>query len=204
MKKIFILILIVTWVSSCENQEQEWADFKTKTVYFPFQSPIRTLSFGEDRIDNSLDKELKFDIGVTISGMYENKKNWTVDYILDNSLMADSVFGNGGVPLIQLPSNYYTLSPLNTIIIPKGSFSGRVQVQLSDQFFNDTLALTGQYVIPLRITGTSADSILTGNASAANPDRRNVNDWVSLQSPKDWVLFGIKYINAYQGTYLQR
>jgi len=191
-------------LSACENQELEWEDFEIKAVYFPFQTPIRTLSLGEDRIDNSLDKKLMFDIGVTIGGMYENNQEWTVDYVLDNSLLEDSVFGSGKVPLIQLPSSYYTLNPTNTIIIPNGSFSGRVRVELSDQFLEDTLALTGQYVIPLRITNTSADSILTGTPAVANPDRRIVGNWVSRESPKDWVLFGIKYINAYEGTYLQR
>lgn len=204
MKKIFFLLFIMIWVSGCENQKQEWPDFDTQTVYFPFQTPIRTLSFGEDRIDNSLDKELAFDIGVVISGMYENKKNWTVDYELDNALLEDSVFGSGGAELKLLPQTYYTLDPVNTLTIPKGSFTGRIKVQLTEQFLDDSLALTGQYVIPLIITSTSADSILTGYPAVPNPDRRIVSNWFSRMSPKDWVLFGIKYVNAYAGTWLQR
>lgn len=204
MKNIFLLLFLLIFVFACENQDQEWSDFDTKHVYFPFQTPIRTLSFGEDRIDNSLDKELAFDIGVVISGMYENKKDWTVDYVLDNSLLSDSVFGSGRIELKALPQNYYTLSPVNSLSIPKGSFTGRIRVQLTDEFLNDPLALTGQYVIPLKITGTSADSILTGKPAVPNPDPRIITDWFSRMTPKDWVLFGIKYVNAYSGTWLQR
>ncbi len=204
MKKLLTLIFIIVGISGCENQKQEWPDFETKTVYFPFQTPIRTLSFGEDRIDNSLDKELAFDIGIVISGMYDNKQNWNVDYNKDNNLLSDSVFGNNRVELKAMPENYYTLSPLNTITIPKGSFTGRIRIQLTDDFLNDPLALTGQYVIPLVITGTSADSILTGNPAVPNPDRRINTDWFSRMAPKDWVLFAVKYINAYEGSWLQR
>lgn len=90
MKKIFIFILIIIGITACENMKQEWPDFDLKAVYFPYQTPIRILSFGEDRIDNSLDKKFEFDISVTIGGMYENKKDWTVDYIIDNDLLSDS------------------------------------------------------------------------------------------------------------------
>ena len=204
MRNVFISIILILGITACKNQDVVFPDYTLQAVYFPYQLPVRTLSLGEDRIDNTLDKEYKFDIGVCIGGMYQNKNNWTVDYIVDPTLL-DSAFNLLGVPFIQLPNTYYSLDPVNTATIPSGSFNGLIRVQLTDQFFNDSLALTGQYVIPLRITGTSADSVLSGKAIIQGVgDRRVISDWESGQFPKDWVLFGIKYVNAYHGTYLHR
>lgn len=210
MKKIFILIIFIIVAAACENQPWKFPDYNLQAVYFPVQLPLRTLSLGEDRIDNSLDKEFKFDIGICIGGMYENKQNWTVDYQIDNTL-ADSVYISTS-PQVYIPVNrirvlppaYYTMTPLNTVTIPKGSFNGLIRVQLTDAFFNDTLAILGRYVIPLKITATSADSILQGKAAIPGADRRVVNQWNANQSPKDWVMFGINYVNPYHGTWLHR
>lgn len=206
MKKVFIyIILIIGLLAACENQPVTFSDYDFKAVYFPYQRPLRTLSLGEDRIDNSLDKEGKFDIGVSIGGMYEQKWSWTVDYVLDNTLV-DNVYttSNPPVKILTLPSAYYTLSPTGTVTIPKGSYNGLIHVQLTDAFFNDTISLTGMYVIPLRLTSTSADTILVGAPSTTNPDRRIISHWLTNKSPKDWTLFGIKYVNAFHGTYLHR
>lgn len=205
MKKVFILIILIIGITACENQPMEYVDFDYTAVYFPIQLPLRTLSLGEDRIDNSLDKEFKLHVGVSIGGLYSNKKDWTVDYEVDNSLAADVYTSKTpNLKIIPLPSSYYTLSPENTTIIHSGSFNGLILVQLTDAFFNDTLSITGQYVLPLKITATSADSILSGKASAENPDPRIVGHWLSNKSPKNWVMYGIKYVNAYHGTYLHR
>ena len=202
--RIILIVLIIVGLAGCENQEQTFPDYSLQAVYFPIQLPIRTLSLGEDRIDNTLDREHKFDIGVSIGGMYQNNKNWTVDYVVDTTL-CDNALNASGAPLIALPSSYYTLDPVNTVIIPKGSFNGLIRVQLTDDFFNDSLSITGQYVIPLRITGTSADSVLSGKpVRPGEVDRRVLADWESGKAPKDWVMYGIKYVNAYHGTYLHR
>lgn len=189
---------------ACENQEQIFDDFDYKSVYFPYQLPLRTLSLGEDRIDNTMDKAFQFDIGVTIGGMYKNEKNWTVDFIVDNSLTEEVYISATGAKVHPLPSSYYSLDPAGTVIIPKGYFNGRIKVQLTEEFFNDSLAITGNYVVPLRITATSADTILFGKGAVSNPDPRVIEDWESGKAPKHWTMFGIKYINAYHGNYLQR
>ncbi len=204
MKKLFVILLIVG-IAACENQEVTFPDYDLKAVYFPVQLPIRTLSLGEDRLDNSLDKQYIFDIGATIGGMYENKREWTIDYVVDPSLTND-VYTNTdpNLKIIPLPTEYYTISPLNKIIIPKGEFNGRIRIQLTRDFFDDPLALTGQYVVPLRMTNTSADSILLGKPATDNPDPRIKADWESAKFPKNWTMYGIKYVNAYHGTYLHR
>ncbi|WP_339923417.1 DUF1735 domain-containing protein [uncultured Cyclobacterium sp.] len=210
MKKILIYLMIVIGTMACKDQEFGFYDYDHTAVYFPIQLPLRTLSIGEDRIDNTLDKDLQFDIAVSIGGLYAtNKNDWTVDFVIDNSL-TDSVYkiDNGDThKVLPLPAEYYTLDAPSLITIPKGSFNGSVRVQLTNAFFDDPLAITGAYVLPLRITNTSADSILVGapaNADIQNPDKRDLNDWEAGKSPKDWVLFGIKYINGYHGSYLQR
>ena len=203
MRNVIICIVLISGLAACENQEQVFDDYDLQAVYFPIQLPIRSLSLGEDRIDNTLDREHKFDIGVSIGGMYENKWDWTVDYVVDPTL-TDSAY-SGSLRLIALPTSYYTISPQGTVTIPAGSFNGLIRIELADAFFTDPLSLTGQYVVPLLITGTSADSVLSGKqAKPGEADRRILGDWESGKSPKDWVLYGIKYVNAYHGTYLHR
>jgi len=204
MKRVFILISIILGIVACENQPISFEDYDYKSVYFPIQLPLRTLSLGEDRVDNSLDRQYAFDMAVGIGGMYENKKSWTVDFALDPTLL-DSVYHNTtNLKILQLPSSYYTMTPTGTATIPKGEFTGRIRVQLTSSFFDDTLAITGQYVVPLKITDTSADTILEGKAAISNADRRVKSNWESNKSPKNWVMYGIKYVNAYHGTYLHR
>ncbi len=199
MKKILILLLLASVISACENQDSEFQDFDYNAVYFPVQYPVRTLSLGNDVIDNSLDKELKFHIGVTIGGMYENNKNWTVDYVVDESL-CDSLDND----VRPLPSEWYTLEPENQVTIPAGSFTGLILVQLADDFLYDSLSTGNHYVIPLRITSSNADSILSGSPSTSNPDKLVKSDWEAGAPPKDFTLFMVKYVNEYHGKYLKR
>ncbi len=199
MKKALILLLLMTGLGACENQDKEFPDFDYNAVYFPVQFPVRTLSLGNDDIDNSLDKELKFHIGISIGGMYQNTSNWKVQYEVDESL-CDSL-GNDVLPL---PSSYYTLDPAGEVTIAPGSFSGYILVQLTDAFLADSLATGNHYVVPLRITSTNADSILTGLPAISNPDKRVISDWNASAPAKDFTLYMIKYVNEYHGTYLRR
>lgn len=60
-------------------------------------------------------------------------------------------------------------------------------------------------MIPLRITrAENIDSVLTGLSfgTVDNPDRVNAAHWDIL--PKDYTLFGIKYMNRFHGNYLRR
>lgn len=202
MKKIILLSLIVI-VAACGNQENDFPDFDYTGVYFPIQFPVRTLILGEDRFDNSLDKELKFHIGAIIAGMYKNTKTWTIDYVIDEDLTED-LYAPPFDRVLPLPTEYYTLNPVNTITISPGSVKGLIQVQLTDAFLDDPLSLTGYYVIPLRMTSTDADIIVTGVPLVDDPDKRVSLHWEPGNQPKDFVLFGIKYINPYHGFYLHR
>ena len=202
MKKLIYIPMVIAICIACENQEFDYPDYDYTAVYFPMQYPVRTLVLGEDRVDNSMDQELKFQIGVTIGGLFENRKDWNVEVVLDESL-AQGLVNQNGDTLRILPSEYYTLGS-NQLVIPSGDFSGFVDVQLNEIFLSDSLATFSNYVIPLRITDTDADSILSGLPVVEAPNKHLSADWDPSALPKDFVLFGIKYINLYHGYYLHR
>jgi hypothetical protein len=204
MKRLIPILTVFALVTGCEQELPEFQDFEYTAVYYPFQYPMRTLSMGEeDAYDNSLEKELVFHIAPVIGGMYENTESWTVDFEVADTL-AHHIENVGGDTILPLPASYYSLTPSGQVVIPPGSFRGMIEVQLTQDFLNDPLSYGNHYVIPLRITGTSADSVLTGLPSGVNPDPdpRRASDW-SIQ-PKDFVLYGIKYVNPYHGTWLHR
>ena len=203
MKKIVYLLSIVALLFGCENQDVEFDDFAYQTVYFPFQTPVRSLMLGDEVIgDNSIDLEHAFSIGASIGGMYENKKDRVITVELAPEL-ASKITDAAGKELKLLPSNYYNTT-FDKITIPAGSFFGKFRVNLTDAFFADPLAISLNYVIPVRITDAEGDSILSGKPikSVVSPDPRVATDW--LITPKNYVLFGIKYINPTHGVYLLR
>ena len=219
MNKIFSGFLLTSLILvGCTNQDQVFDDYTTQSVYFPLQYPIRTIVLGEDRIDNSIDLQKAFDIGVTVAGMYENKLDRTVGFELAPSLLPDVALGLDTVygkdlnnlesQLSILPTNYYSLVPDTKVVVPKGSLRGLIRVNLTDDFFNDPKAYSFNYVIPLRITNVSHNfQILTGkaaNGTIVSPRWYVSADWATGYAPKDFTLFGVKFINVWQGTYFQR
>nr|WP_294897647.1 DUF5627 domain-containing protein [uncultured Pedobacter sp.] len=184
IKKIANILLVLTaLVSSCKNSEWNFPDYKTKSVYFAYQSPVRTITQGEDVFDTSLDNLGRCQIMATTGGVYSNKSDVTIDFVVDNSLTQglSYTFPNSG-NVLPMPANYYNLSA-SKIVIPKGKIIGGVEVQLTDAFFQDPLSVKTTYVIPLKMTGVQqADSIL---------------------STKDYTLYAIKYINPWTGNYLR-
>lgn len=70
MKKILAFLSAAVLLSACHNKPFDYEDFDYQTVCFPFQYPVRTLSLGNDVLDNSLDRAHKFNIGVVLGGVY--------------------------------------------------------------------------------------------------------------------------------------
>lgn len=207
MKKIcFISMVLLAVLASCKNKDAEFPDYGTQTVYFAYQYPVRTITLGEDIFSTTLDNQHKCEIMATTGGVYSNKKDITIDVAVDNSLLSN---GNGyafntltGGNIVAMPGNYYSLAS-DKIVIPSGSLSGGVEVQLTDAFFADPLSLQKTYVIPLRMTNVlNADSILSGSPLVANPVTLNAGDWNIV--PKNYILYAIKYINTWEGFYLRR
>ncbi len=206
MKKIiFVFLSGVLFLTACHNEDVEFPDYKSTTVYFAYQSPVRTLILGSDyTYDNSLDTTHQCEIYATIGGVYSNNTNRTLDIVVDNSLCSKLTFESAaGSPVLPMPSIYYTLPSSMQIVIPSGSIMGGIKIQLTDAFFADPLAMKNTYVIPLRITKVaSADSILSGKALVSNPNRFISTDWATV--PKDYILYAIKYKNPWDATYLRR
>jgi hypothetical protein len=206
MKQIIAItgiILIIFGMFSCKNQDRDFPDFEYTSTYFPYQFPIRTLVLGDFYYDNTLDNEYKFLISATLGGVYENTETFTVNFAVDPTLTSNLYFNAAGTqPVIPLPASYYTLSDNGKIIIPGGKMSGSVTVQLTEAFFNDPLAIGNNYVIPLKISGATSDSVLQGRTTVANPDPRRAADWILM--PKNYTLFGIKFVNEYSGKYLMK
>lgn len=206
MKKIFYITLLSAFVAglftSCENEDWEFPDYEYSAVYFAYQSPVRTITLGEDVFDTSLDNEYKCQIMATIGGVYANNKDIEIGIRVDNSLCEELIFDGSDRDVLPMPSNYYSLSS-DKITIEKGSLLGGVTVQLTDAFFSDPKSLETNYVIPVVMTGVvNADTILSGKPLADNPRRSVSSDW-DVQ-PKDFILYAVKYINRYDANYLRR
>lgn len=207
MKKIILLLCIILVVCySCSNKDSVFPDYKYTAVYFPYQSPVKTLVLGEDIYDNSLDNQHKCLIMATMGGVYENKKDITMSVVVDTTLTRLLKFESAtGDDVLAMPEHYYSLAAGKDqkIVIPSGKMMGGLEVQLTDAFFQDPRSIKNTFVIPLRITAVAnADSVLRGKSNSENPDRRRAGDWVTL--PKDYVLYAVKYVNQYHGTYLRR
>ena len=201
--KIFsVLVILLVSLSSCTNQDTEFNDFDYQSVYFAYQFPVRTITLGEDVFDTSMDNEYKCRIIATLGGVNGNNKDVTIDVEVANPLTSGLLFRPGGDPIVAMPSNYYSLLS-DKIVISKGQITGGVDVQLTDAFFADPLAIKNTYVIPLRMTNVvNADTILSGKQLVANPNRAIISDW-SI-APKDFIFYAIKYINPRDGFYLRR
>ncbi|THU41199.1 DUF1735 domain-containing protein [Niastella caeni] len=184
MKKFLIPIILLFVLVSCSSKEVEFPDYDYQTVYFAYQYPVRTITFGEDVFSTELDNQGKCKILATTGGVYSSKRNIQIGISVDNSLLARPLlFNAGGDQIVAMPNNYYSLAADN-IVIPEGGLTGGVEVQLTEAFFNDPASIKKTYVIPLRMTSKSnADSILSG---------------------KDFILYAIKYVNPWHGNYLRR
>ncbi|NLR67352.1 DUF1735 domain-containing protein [Chitinophaga varians] len=182
MKK-FLMPVVLLLLAAC-NKNVTFPDYPYQTVYFAYQYPVRTITFGEDIFSTELDNQRKCKIMAATGGVYYSKNDVNISIAVDNTLLGNGLlFGAGKDEILPMPAKYYSLAD-NKIIIPKGSLAGGVEVQLADAFFNDPKAIKNTYVIPLRITDKSgADSVLSG---------------------KDFILYAVKYVNEWHGNYLRR
>lgn len=204
MKRTFLISLILLSLLTACNKDWSFPDYKYSTVYFAYQAPVRTLVLGEDIYDNTMDNEHKFTIMATMGGVYENKKDITLDVSIDNSFTQNVKFNTAnGDNVIAMPGDYFVMPKNMKIVIPAGKVMGGMEIQLTDAFFADPRSIKNTFVIPMKINSvTNADSVLKGVSSLATPNRLKVTDWSTV--PKDYVLYAVKYINPYHGAYLRR
>jgi hypothetical protein len=185
--------------SSCKNGDKTFDDFEEgTTVYFAYQTPVRTIVLGDDEYDTSLDKAHKCQIQATFGGSYDGS-NGSVQIAVDNSLVQNLTFADN-TPVKAMPENYYSLST-NTLSFG-GTFKGVTEVQLTDAFFNDPNATKNTYVIPVVMTGQSGfGKILTGTLKEGEAAVRTNPDAWDVQ-PMDYVLYCVKFQNKYSGYWL--
>jgi hypothetical protein len=208
MNRVFLglAITVISTLTGClKNSDITHPDSGYQTVYFGTQYPIRTVELGEDLfVDNTLDNQRKVLINATTGGVRENNKDIILSFSVDTTLCRKLFFpsSKGGGKIVPLPSNYYQLAS-NQITIPKGSFLGGVELQLTDAFFQDPLAINNNYALPVVLNGVKGvDSILKGTAAVSNPNRNIDANWVV--KPRDFVVYAIKYVNTWHGNYLRR
>ncbi len=188
---------------SCQNQDNDFPDYEGGvSAYFAHQYPVKTITLGDDsEQDNTLDNKHQCVIYATQGGAYKSR-DLSIDVQVDPSLVNDLTFSNG-TPVKAMPSNYYSLE--STTLTKKKDYLFGTTVTLTDAFFADKDALKETYVIPLRmIAARGADRILAGTPAegVANPVSCNPADWAV--APKDYVLYGVKYINPWHSSYLRR
>lgn len=208
MKTIKILAMaamLPAMLSSCHNSDNEFPDFEYQTVYFANQSMGRTVELGRERdVDLTLDNQHCVMVKAVMGGVYKNTVNRIIHFdvvpgLCDNLYYSDD---DGGGKMEVLPADYYTLES-DVITIQPGYIDGGVVVRLSDKFFNDPKSIGYNYVLPVVMTyAEGVDSILQGKPSVENPDRLNALDW--SVTPRDYVLYSVKYVNEWHGVYLRR
>lgn len=201
--KLLLIFPVILAFIACENQDTDFEDFGITACYFPYQTPARTIILGRyDLGFNENDNNHRFEIGITMGGVRQNGEDRRVYFELAPQLI------EGYDTIVQaLPASYYTIQTASPVTIPAGSTKGRIMVQLNDAFFEDTLSFASlnqvNYVVPLVITDVeNLDSVLRGVPLVSDPSRVVASDWSTL--PKDYTLYGIKFINKYHAMYLRR
>jgi hypothetical protein len=165
MKK-YILIFFATAaiLSSCHYEDIEPS--YTTIVLFWHQEYNRNIVVGEG---------LKFSPGIILGGVIDNEKDRLVKFVIDPSLVTNP-------SKTVLPASYYTLSHPTDIVIKKGDHLGFLNVKMdSAAFLADPKSLTGEYVLPIRITGS--------------------NDVDSVNAVKDHLMMYISYWAKQHGNY---
>ena len=184
MKKFIAFIVLSLAMVSC--YEDYILDYTFTAVYFPYQIDVRTFVVGEG---------MKIEVGAALGGVRQNTIDRDVSFIFNGTLLPDALakMKVAGQPyikdataavttLVQMPSNYYTISDPGTMVIRKGWHSGSVVIKPdSVNFLTDSLkTIDASYALPFYITAADADSIL-------EPKRTNV--------------VGLKFENMLFGNY---
>lgn len=183
MKKIvFASFLIVIALSGCKKYEDGYLNAtlpKTVAYFASFQEYSRTVVVGEG---------LEFKIGAALGGVITNTKDRTVDMQIGTVLYKTTPSDTR----LLLPAAYYNasgLGPKISTVIPAGQFIGYFTIVLdSVKFLNDPVSMYKSlnnegYTIPVKIVGTSLDSIAQG---------------------LDTIKVSVKYIAGVDGYYLYK
>ena len=199
-----LLLISLLGMVSCKNDAITFPDYGKTACYFPYQNPARTLILGKYDVGiNTNDNNHNFEIGAEMTGVYTNTKDRKVYFKVAESLL------NGVTNVTALPTAYYSIQTASPAIIPAGSTKAIISIHLNDAFFNDPKSIAPtqntNFVVPVVISSVEGlDSILVGKpvSGLVSPRMAVSTDW--SEQPKNFTLFGIKFINKYHGNYLRR
>ena len=150
MKLNFITLSIaaaaVLSLSGCGFDDYD-IQYPTKRVLFTYQTYNYQVVVGEG---------LQLKVGFVFAGLPENDRDRVVKYTVDESLVTNA-------NQTALPADLYEFDNSSEIVIPKGALKAYMPVRLdSAKFVNDPKALTGEYILPVKITEADADEISPG------------------------------------------
>ena len=129
------LVAICIDFAACKFDEYDLT-YPYTSVFFVNQKYTRNVIVGEG---------LKIGVGITLSGLDNNKEDRIVEYKIDPSLVTDP-------DQTVLPPEYYKLGHPSQIVIPKGKLKGYLPVVLdSAKFLADSKSLTGEFILPVRL-----------------------------------------------------
>lgn len=164
-KNIFIVLILSAILSSC-GFEEETISYGTTSAYFYNQNYNRNIVVGEG---------LNLKAGIMFSGLINNNKKRVVSFAIDPSVVTAS-------GKTVMPANYYTLSSTSEFVFPVNEEQGYVDIKIdSAAFLADPKALTGEYVIPFRVTGS--------------------NDVDSINAAKNYMVLSVNYWAKQHGNY---
>jgi hypothetical protein len=176
MKKFLYLAITAMLLTGC--YEPYVKDYDWSGVYIAYQYDLRSLVVGEG---------MKFKVGAVLGGVINNNKDRYVDFVVDNALITDSLTAFGGTTamdgmkltpsqnyvslaiskagitsLTPVPSNLYSLSASDRIIISKGNHTGTMTFKADSlAFISDPNAgHNPYYAIAWRITSADADVVI--------------------------------------------
>ncbi|MFV0378647.1 MAG: BT_3987 domain-containing protein [Mangrovibacterium sp.] len=164
-KNRFILLILTVVLGSC-GFDDEVVSYDYTSVYFYNQNYNRNIVVGEG---------LKLKAGIMFSGLINNNQARKVQFTIDPSVVTDAT-------KTVLPSSYYTLSSSSEIVVPVNEEQGYVSIAIdSAAFLADPKALTGEYVIPFRLTSST--------------------DVDSINAAKDYMVIAVSYWAKQHGNY---
>ena len=107
-KTIMKCMVLGLLFAGCENGDKEFDDYEYQTISFATQTPIRTITLGEDVYPTEQDNEYRMQIIATLGGVWSNRKERTAQIVIDESLCT---------MLISTMASRYFLCLRNIILI---------------------------------------------------------------------------------------
>ena len=89
-KTIMKCMVLGLLFAGCENGDKEFDDYEYQTISFATQTPIRTITLGEDVYPTEQDNEYRMQIIATLGGVWSNRKERTAQIVIDESLCTNA------------------------------------------------------------------------------------------------------------------